>query len=107
MRATPRGLRASALQVDDSSLVVFSFPIDQVSSASATVGSTEDPMTPLTAAEREVMILVLDGLSSAEIALQRGRSVGTINKQIERSYRKLGLSSRAELAARYGDPSRR
>jgi DNA-binding CsgD family transcriptional regulator len=60
---------------------------------------------PLTAAEREVMMLVLGGLSSAEIALERGRSVATINKQIERSYRKLGLSSRAELAARYGDPS--
>jgi DNA-binding CsgD family transcriptional regulator len=79
--------------------VVFSFPIER---DSAPKSSTEDWTSPLTTAEREVMLLVLRGLSSAEIALRRGRSVATINKQIERSYRKLGLSSRGEFAARYG-----
>jgi DNA-binding CsgD family transcriptional regulator len=96
-RATPpRGLRASALDLGDTRFIVFSFPVE---GSSGRDDPTAGWMSPLTAAEREVTALALEGLSTAEIAQLRGRSVATVNKQLEMSYRKLGVSSRAELAA--------
>ena len=64
------------------------------------------PHPPLTAAEREVMTALLDGKSYAEIARRRRRSVNTIAKQAGSAFRKLGVSSRAELAARGILPTR-
>jgi DNA-binding NarL/FixJ family response regulator len=65
--------------------------------------SEPPPLPPeLSPAERDVMALVLDGVSNAEIARRRGRSVRTIANQIAACYKKLGVSSRLELAARLG-----
>ena len=69
-------------------LVVLSHPI-------------ADPASPefdrLSQAEREVVRLVLDGLSQAQIATLRGTSPRTVAKQLESAYRRLGIGSRAEL----------
>lgn len=54
----------------------------------------------LTAAETAVALLVARGLSNAQIARARGTSASTVANQLERVYRALGVSSRAELAAR-------
>lgn len=54
----------------------------------------------LTAAEREVVKLVAQGLSNEEIGAQRGRSARTIANQLAAVYRKLGVFSRTELLAR-------
>ncbi len=64
------------------------------------------PRPPLTAAEREVMAALLDGTSYAEIARRRRRSVSTVAKQAGSAFRKLGVSSRGELAARGILPAR-
>jgi DNA-binding NarL/FixJ family response regulator len=62
----------------------------------------------LTAAQREVAAALLDGQSNAEIALARGRSARTIANQVASIFRRLGVASRGELAARYGPrPSHR
>lgn len=53
----------------------------------------------LTAAERKVAALAIDGCSDAEIAARRGTSRSTVANQLGRIYRKLGVVSRAELAA--------
>lgn len=53
--------------------------------------------TQLTATEREIVGLVFRGHSNAEIASLRGRSVRTVETQLSSIYRKLGISSRAEL----------
>lgn len=54
----------------------------------------------LSAAERYVASDAAVGLSNAAIARKRGRSPRTIANQLASIYRKLGVSSRAELAAR-------
>ncbi|MEZ4250075.1 MAG: helix-turn-helix transcriptional regulator [Polyangiales bacterium] len=54
----------------------------------------------LTEAEWEVARLAADGLSNASIADRRGTTVRTVSKQLDSAYRKLGVSSRRELAVR-------
>ncbi len=59
------------------------------------------PRPRVAPAEGEVLRLVLDGLSNAEIARARRRAIRTIANQVARLYRKLGVSSRLELYARF------
>jgi DNA-binding CsgD family transcriptional regulator len=54
----------------------------------------------LSPAEREVVELVLAGLTNVEIASKRERSARTIANQLASIFRKLGVSSRFELTAR-------
>lgn len=53
----------------------------------------------LTAAEREVAMLLLKGLGHREVAQVRGTSERTARQQALSIYRKAGLSGRAELSA--------
>lgn len=54
----------------------------------------------LTNAERAVMALLLEGKSNAEIAKARKTAVRTVANQVASLFRKYGVGSRAELAAR-------
>jgi DNA-binding NarL/FixJ family response regulator len=54
----------------------------------------------LSRAEREVAGLVSHGYSDAQIACARGASPRTVENQLHGIYRKLGIHSRTELAAR-------
>jgi DNA-binding CsgD family transcriptional regulator len=54
----------------------------------------------LTDAEREVALLLLQGATNREIGIRRGRAERTVANQVQSLYRKLGVRSRAELAAR-------
>ena len=54
----------------------------------------------LTPRERDVCVLAADGRSSKEIAEQLGVSVRTVDNLLQRSYVKLGVSGRSELAGR-------
>jgi DNA-binding CsgD family transcriptional regulator len=54
----------------------------------------------LTRAEHEVALLVLEGKTNADIARLRRTSARTVANQLRSVYNKLGVSSRAELAAR-------
>lgn len=85
-------MRATRVPTEKGELVVFSFPD----------GRGAAPGAGLTEAEQEVLGLVLAGLSTSEIASERATSVRTVSKQIDAMYKKLGVHSRAELAARYG-----
>lgn len=53
----------------------------------------------LTEAEREVCRLMLGGHGNAEIAQTRGTSPNTVKNQVAAIFQKLGVGSRAELAA--------
>lgn len=67
------------------------------------VMSEEAPalVTPtLTAAERDVLELLLAGSSNAEIAKKRKTAIRTVANQVASLFRKFGVGSRAELAAR-------
>lgn len=54
----------------------------------------------LTRAEREILALLDRGRSDRAIADARGTSRGTVTKQIDSIFRKLGVGSRRELLAR-------
>lgn len=55
----------------------------------------------LTEAERDVALAVARGLSNAAIAKARDRSSRTIANQVAAIMKKLGVSSRVELAAQF------
>src|SRR5688572_32550121 len=85
----PRGLTARRMTFVGGDHIVLSFPLD----------APEVPAS-LTQAERAVALLVLDGRTDAEIATARGVSKRTVANQIAAVFRKVGVSSRVELAAR-------
>ena len=57
-----------------------------------------ESMRGLTPAERAVALALLEGLSDRTIALARNSSRHTVSKHVTAIYRKLGVSSRVELA---------
>ncbi|HET6706803.1 helix-turn-helix transcriptional regulator [Amycolatopsis sp.] len=61
---------------------------------------TEVPLEVLTARERQVAALVTRAASDREIARQLGISPRTVQKHLQQIYRKLDLTSRAELIVR-------
>jgi ATP/maltotriose-dependent transcriptional regulator MalT len=64
-------------------------------------GETDDPLTidTLTAREREVAAMVAQGMSNRQIAQELFLSEHTVKRHISKILRKLGLASRAEVAA--------
>jgi DNA-binding NarL/FixJ family response regulator len=64
-------------------------------------GRTDEPLTtdPLTAREREVAAMVAKGMSNRQIAQELFLSEHTVKRHISKILRKLGLASRAEVAA--------
>jgi DNA-binding CsgD family transcriptional regulator len=87
----PPGFVARRFLAGNDDLVVASFPLAQPAAQAG---------TPLTASEREIIKALMAGHSYAAIAQARGRAVSTVAKQVGSVFRKLGVSSRAELAAR-------
>lgn len=85
-RIASHGIEMFDFEHAGESLVVISVP-------------TPTPAHALTDAEHEVARDAIDGLSNAEIARRRGRSARTIANQLASIYRKLGVTSRCELAA--------
>jgi DNA-binding NarL/FixJ family response regulator len=90
--ARPGDLRASALEVGSSRYTLLSF---------SRAWHMPDTLTP---AERQVVLAVLAGFSNADIAQARGSSPRTVANQLAAIFRKLGVRSRAELAARALSP---
>lgn len=104
----PRGLRTGRVELDGQRVLVLSFPDHDSSGAApeptpavAAPQLQHQPQLPqLSAAERAVALLLLAGHRRAVIAQMRGAAIGTVHKQVECVYRKLGVGSRRELAAR-------
>ena len=61
---------------------------------------TAQAMQKLSSAEREVLVLALQGKSNVAIAQSRGTAARTVANQLSSIFRKLGVVSRAELVAR-------
>ena len=57
----------------------------------------------LTPAERDVAMLMVKGLSNAEIARVRGSAEGTVKSQLNAVYRKSGTAGRGELLSQIID----
>ena len=86
----PGGLRArlAELQLAGESLLVGVLP-----------GSGEDRLAGLSEAERDVALALVRGATNREIATRRGAAERTVANQVQALFRKLGVHSRAELAA--------
>lgn len=68
-----------------------------------------DPLDALTPGQARVARLALDGLRDEQIACALGLSRHTVSNQLRRAYARLGVNSRAELAAALrwsGSPAR-
>jgi DNA-binding NarL/FixJ family response regulator len=91
-KSRPPGLRASTLRVGTGRYLLLSFPRNR------------DAFDDLTPAERQVALAALSGLCNADIARMRGSSPRTVANQMASIFRKLGVRSRAELAARARSP---
>ena len=65
---------------------------------SAQAASTAALPYDLTDAERHVMRLVAEGLTNGQVARRLSRSPHTVNYHLRGIFRKLGISSRVELA---------
>jgi len=83
--AAPTGLQASRFRLADDEYVVFRL--------------RQAPVGALSSAERAVASLAAAGRSNQAIAATRATSARTVANQLARIYRKLGIGSRAELAA--------
>lgn len=59
----------------------------------------EDRLTGLSEAERDVALALVRGATNREIAKRRGAAERTVANQVQALFRKLGVHSRAELAA--------
>ena len=57
-----------------------------------------DPRVPLTAREREILHLVGEGRTNAQIAAELWITTSTVKKHLENVYEKLGVASRAAAA---------
>ena len=90
----------SLLEIDTSSFHALVIKIDDhlPGEADPADGSNES----LTQAETEVARAAVAGLSNREIAKQRGSAARTVAVQLRSIYRKMGISSRTELAALIG-----
>lgn len=60
-----------------------------------------DPLSGLSARRSEVLQHLLDGASEKEIAIQLCRSPHTVHRHVTDLYRHFGVSTRAELLARF------
>ena len=58
-----------------------------------------DTRARLTGAERDTALLAARGRTNKEIAEQLGLSVRTVENRFQRSYEKLGISTRKDLTA--------
>ncbi len=89
----PRGLRARLEEVliEGEDMLVGSVPL-----------LDEEMIAPLSATEREVLVALLAGSTTADIAQRRGVRPNTIANQTASIFQKLGVRSRAELASRAG-----
>lgn len=93
----PRELRARHIQLGAEELLVLIFPV-----------LAPAPSAALTEAEQEVVRRVLEGATTAAIAASRRTSPRTVANQLQSIFRKLGITSRAELARSYaGTPAPR
>jgi DNA-binding CsgD family transcriptional regulator len=71
------------------------------------VGLRRSSGDELTAAERRVAELAAQGMTNREVAAALHLSPKTVEANLARIYRKLGIGSRAELGARMADPLQR
>ena len=103
--------KLSLTRRSDLAMAVFPEALDDISSIDVTehlraVSFRNEPRMPegLTAAERSIAALIIDGASNEDIAAKRGTAPRTVANQVRSLFIKCGVHSRAELVARLVAP---
>jgi DNA-binding NarL/FixJ family response regulator len=104
-RARAKGLANEALQEAHDQFAAFGATAwaGQAEAELLRVNLRPTAASALTASERRVAELAAAGLANREIAQQAFLSVKTVEANLARSYRKLGIRSRAELGVRLAE----
>lgn len=90
----PADLEVHRFMLGSDEYLAISFPLPSTRSES-------EPAVSLTPSEREILGLLVEGRSNADIAHLRGKSPRTIANQVASIFRKLGVGSRRELRSRH------
>jgi DNA-binding NarL/FixJ family response regulator len=98
---SPGADKPPAVRCDDPAVRVTQFLHDEQEFAVIRIAIAPKLPPSLTAAEREVAKLVIEGLSNAAIAAQRSTSVRTVANQLRSIYAKLEVGSRRQLCSRF------
>lgn len=98
---SPGAGKPPAVRCDDPAVRVTQFLHDEQEFAVIRIAIAPKLPPSLTAAEREVAKLVIEGLSNAAIAAQRSTSVRTVANQLRSIYAKLEVGSRRQLCSRF------
>lgn len=93
--APPRELLDAILATANGSVVLSAAASESVRVAASSVPST-DPLTRLDARDREILSLLVDGLSTAQVATKLYLSPKTIRNRTSEILAKLGVASRAD-----------
>ena len=93
----PAGLVVDTFDEGGETFALLEWPRGR--SAAASGPGATGPVPPGAPAQREVLELLLRGLSNAEIARRRRRSGRTVAHQVDSLFRRFGVGSRAELIA--------
>jgi len=94
-RAWSEGQAMTFDQATEYALVVA----DPDSRATEPPPAPDDPLSPLTPREREVVALIARGLTNSQIAADLVLSIRTVERHIENIYEKLGVRGKAARAA--------
>jgi DNA-binding CsgD family transcriptional regulator len=92
----PAGLVVDTFVEGGETFALLEWPVTGAAAAKRAPGSPVPPGAP---AQREVLDLLLRGLSNAEIARRRRRSARTVAHQVDSLFRRFRVGSRAELIA--------
>jgi DNA-binding NarL/FixJ family response regulator len=92
----PAGLLVETFEEGGESFALLEWPLAQVRASGP---GAVPPFPRLAPAQREVLDLLLRGLSNAEIARRRRRSARTVAHQVDGLFRRFHVGSRAELIA--------
>lgn len=93
----PAGLVVETFEEGGERFALLEWPVERPATAARRPAGY--PVPPGAPAQREVLHLLLRGLSNAEIARLRRRSERTVAHQVDSIYRRLRVGSRAELIA--------
>ncbi len=93
----PAGLVVDTFDEGGETFALLEWPRGRPAAASGP--GTPDPVPPGAPAQREVLELLLRGLSNTEIAWRRRRSERTVAHQVDSLFRRFRVGSRAELTA--------
>ncbi len=93
---SPAGLVVDTFVEGGETFALLEWPVTR---AAPSRGASGGPVPTDAPAQRQVLDLLLRGLSNVEIARRRRRSVRTVAHQVDSLFRRFRVGSRAELIA--------